>query len=92
MGERRPSHGSDAKQKATTVRTGGVQQALRSACAKGASAGPYGFVFRLAKTRDNELVWNFIAFGERHPGNPSTRSVYERAHKRLHGLYPDQSV
>lgn len=59
--------------------------------AKGASAAPYGFVFRLAKTQDDELVWNFIAFGERHPENPSTRSVYERAHKRLHGRYPDQS-
>lgn len=59
--------------------------------AEGASAAPYGFVFRLAKTGDNTLVWNFIAFGERHPENPSTRSVYERAHKRLHGRYPDQS-
>lgn len=28
------------------------------------------------------------AFGERHPDNPNTRSVYERAHKRLHGHYP----
>lgn len=59
--------------------------------AEGASAAPYGFVFRLAKTDDNALVWNFIAFGERHPGNPSTRSVYERAHRRIHGRYPDQS-
>ena len=56
--------------------------------AQGASAAPYGFIFRLAKTADNELVWNFMAFGERHPGNPSTRSVYERAHKRIHGKYP----
>jgi hypothetical protein len=59
--------------------------------AEGASAAPNGFVFRLAKTKDNELVWNFVAFGERHPENPSTRSVYERAHKRIHGRYPDQS-
>lgn len=58
---------------------------------EGASAAPYGLVFRLAKTKDNELVWNFIAFGERHPDNPSTRSVYERAHKRLHGRYPGES-
>jgi hypothetical protein len=56
--------------------------------AAGASGAPYGFVFRLAKTDDNALVWNFIAFGERHPDNPATRSVYERAHKRLHGRYP----
>jgi hypothetical protein len=54
---------------------------------EGASAAPYGLVFQLAKT-DRGLVWNFIAFGERHPDNPSTRTVYERAHKRLHGRYP----
>ncbi len=54
---------------------------------EGASGAPYGFVFQLAKTPDG-LVWNFISFGERHPGNPRSRSVYERAHKRLHGRYP----
>lgn len=54
---------------------------------EGASAAPYGFVFQLART-DRGLAWNFIAFGERHPGNVRTRSVYERAHKRLHGRYP----
>jgi hypothetical protein len=31
----------------------------------------------------------FVAFGERHP-QPGTRSVYERAHKQLHGRYPDE--
>jgi len=56
--------------------------------AEGASAAPYGFVFQLVKTADNTLIWNFVAFGERHPDNPSTRTVYERAHKRLHGHYP----
>lgn len=56
--------------------------------AEGASAAPYGFVFQLVKTADNKLIWNFIAFGERHPDNPNTRTVYERAHKRLHGHYP----
>ena len=56
--------------------------------AEGASAAPYGFVFQLVKTSDNTLIWNFIAFGERHPGNPNTRTVYERVHKRLHGRYP----
>lgn len=40
--------------------------------ALGASTAPYGFVFRLAKTDDNELVWNFIAFGER---IPTTRAL-----------------
>ena len=54
---------------------------------EGASAAPYGFVFQLART-ESGLAWNFIAFGERHPDNPSTRNVYERAHKRLHGRYP----
>lgn len=54
---------------------------------EGSSAAPWGLVFQLART-GRGLVWNFIAFGERHPENPSTRSVYERAHKRLHGRYP----
>lgn len=53
----------------------------------GASDAPLGLVFQLVRT-PNGLVWNFIAFGERHPDNPRTRSVYERAHKRLHGRYP----
>lgn len=56
--------------------------------AEGASAAPHGFVFQLVKTADNTLIWNFIAFGERHPDNQNTRTVYERAHKRLHGRYP----
>lgn len=54
---------------------------------EGSSSAPYGFVFQLAKT-DGGLIWNFIAFGERHPDNPATRTVYERAHHRLHGRYP----
>jgi hypothetical protein len=55
----------------------------------GASEAPFGFVFQLAQNPDGSLVWNFIAFGERHPDNPTTRTVYERAHKRLHGRYPE---
>lgn len=55
---------------------------------QGASEAPFGFVFQLAQDPDGSLVWNFIAFGERHPDNPATRTVYERAHKRLHGRYP----
>jgi hypothetical protein len=54
---------------------------------EGASTAPFGFVFQLVKTAEG-LAWNFIAFGERHPSNARTRSVYERAHKRLHGRYP----
>jgi hypothetical protein len=57
--------------------------------AEGASAAPFGFVFRLTQNPDGKLSWNMIAFGERHPSNAQTRSVYERAHKRLHGRYPD---
>ena len=71
-------------------RTGRVQQLYVPLDAQGASAAPYGFVFRLGQTHDDELVWNFMAFGERHPNNPSTRSVYERAHKRIHGKFPEQ--
>jgi len=55
---------------------------------QGASEAPFGFVFQLAQDPDGSLVWNFIAFGERHPDNPATRTAYERAHKRLHGRYP----
>ena len=55
---------------------------------QGASEAPFGFVFQLAQDSDGSLVWNFVAFGERHPDNPATRTVYERAHHRLHGRYP----
>jgi hypothetical protein len=55
---------------------------------QGASESPFGFVFQLVQNPDGSLVWNFIAFGERHPDNPATRTVYERAHKRLYGRYP----
>jgi hypothetical protein len=55
---------------------------------QGASGAPFGFVFQLAQDSDDGFIWNLIAFGERHPDNPATRTVYERAHKRLHGRYP----
>jgi hypothetical protein len=55
---------------------------------EGASAAPYGFDFQLQRKQDGSPMLNFIAFGERHLDNPMTRSVYERAHKRLHGRYP----
>jgi hypothetical protein len=54
---------------------------------EGASAAPYGFVFRLTQG-SNGLAWVMIAFGVRHPKDRHPRSVYERAHKRLHGRYP----
>lgn len=56
---------------------------------QGASAAPYGFVFQLVQHPDRTLAWSFLAFGERHPSDERTRSVYERAHKRLHGRFPN---
>jgi hypothetical protein len=55
--------------------------------AEGATAAPFGFVFRLTDKGDG-LAWVMVAFGERHPANKASKSVYERAHKRLHGRYP----
>lgn len=55
--------------------------------ASGPSAAPYGFVFELIETLGG-VALSLIAFGERHPINPNTRTVYERAHRRLHGRYP----
>lgn len=55
-----------------------------------ASERPYGFVFSPAEgANDGRRYLALIAFGERHPAR-GTRSVYERAHKRLYGRYPDQ--
>jgi len=53
-----------------------------------ASERPYGFVFRPARYQ-GRFVLALVAYGERHPP-PGTRSVYERAHKRLHGRYPGE--
>jgi hypothetical protein len=52
------------------------------------SRRPLAFVFS-AVEREGEVYLRLQAFGERHPLR-GTRSVYERAHKRLHGRYPDQ--
>ncbi len=49
---------------------------------------PYGFVFSPTALDSGELGLRLVAFGERHPGRAATRSVYERAHRRLHGRYP----
>jgi hypothetical protein len=54
---------------------------------EGASAAPFGFVFRLTRVKAG-FTCRMVAFGERHPTNIETRSVYERAHRRLHGRYP----
>jgi hypothetical protein len=51
------------------------------------SARPFAFVLHLARDADSSLVWVFLAFGYRHP-RPGVRSVYERAHRQLHGRFP----
>jgi hypothetical protein len=52
-----------------------------------ASERPFGMVVQLARDEQRELVWVFVAFGPRHP-RPGVRTVYERAHRRLHGRFP----
>jgi hypothetical protein len=52
-----------------------------------ASERPYAFVLQLAREQDGTLVWIFVAFGHRHP-RPGVRTVYERAHRQLHGRFP----
>ena len=56
--------------------------------ASGPSDAPWGFIFRLTQMPDLSLAWMMIAFGDRHPER-RTRSVYDRAHRRLHGRYPN---
>jgi hypothetical protein len=51
------------------------------------SERPFAFVFQLARTRGGAPVLVFLAFGPRHP-RPGVRSVYERAHRQLHGRFP----
>jgi hypothetical protein len=52
------------------------------------SERPFAFILQLAR-EGLTFVWVFIAFGHRHP-RPGVRSVYERAHRQLHGRFPDQ--
>lgn len=51
------------------------------------SERPFAFVLQLAREMDSTLVWVFVAFGHRHP-RAGVRSVYERAHRQLHGRFP----
>ncbi len=70
------------------TRLKGLVKAYVPICGAAASQRPYGFVY--SPGRDDQGVYlALVAFGERHP-RAGTRSVYERAHKRLHGRYPDQ--
>ena len=50
------------------------------------SEQPFGFVLQLIRVEAG-LVFVFVAFGPRHPG-AGIRSVYERAHRQLHGRFP----
>jgi len=54
-----------------------------------ASERPYAMVLEVAVALDGAMTLRLIAYGSRHP-QAGTRSVYERAHRRLHGRYPDQ--
>ncbi len=54
------------------------------------SERPFAFILQLAREPDATLVWTFLAFGHRHP-RPGVRSVYERAHRQLHGRFPDRA-
>jgi hypothetical protein len=53
------------------------------------SERPFAFVLRLTRDPDGTLAWLFLAFGHRHP-RPGVRTVYERAHRQLHGRFPPQ--
>ena len=51
------------------------------------SRAPYAFVFAFrTEPASGRVVLRLLAYGERHP--TVGRSVYERAHRRLHGRYP----
>jgi hypothetical protein len=52
-----------------------------------ASARPYGFVLSPEHGEQGPYL-ELLAYGERHP-RKGARSVSERAHRRLHGRYPD---
>lgn len=53
------------------------------------SERPFGFVFSPERGPQG-LYLELLAYGERHLASSAARSVYERAHRRLHGRYPDQ--
>jgi hypothetical protein len=53
------------------------------------SRAPYGFVFAIrTEPASGRVGLRMLAYGERHPS--LGRSVYQRAHRRLHGRYPDR--
>jgi hypothetical protein len=66
----------------------GLRQADLPAGDAPPSERPFAFVLQLAREMDSTLVWVFVAFGHRHP-RVGVRNVYERAHRQLHGRFPD---
>lgn len=69
------------------TRLAGCAKLYLPATAGPPSERPFAFVLQLARERDAGLMWAFVAFGHRHP-TPGVRSVYERAHRQLHGRFP----
>jgi hypothetical protein len=67
------------------TRLAGLLKAYVPIAGSAPSDRPFGMVF----SPEPGPILALVAFGERHP-RTGTRSVYERAHKRLHGRYPDQ--
>jgi hypothetical protein len=54
-----------------------------------ASERPFAFIVQLARDAHTaDLTWVFVAFGPRHPAD-GVRSAYERAHRQLHGRFPN---
>jgi len=50
--------------------------------------GKFGMVFRFVRESEG-LALRYLAFGIRHhPRNSNARTVYEIAHRRLHGQLP----
>jgi hypothetical protein len=52
--------------------------------------GPWRIVFQVARLADGRLGLEYVASGVAHPPRQSrARNVYELAHYRLHGRWPD---
>ncbi len=75
------AHGADG------TRLAGCAKVYLPLGAGPASERPFGMVVQLARHEQSEFIWVFVAFGPRHP-RPGVRTVYERAHRRLHGRFP----
>lgn len=71
------------------TRLGGCLK-LRVPLGRPASEAPYGFVLEPTRNANGRLALRPIAYGERHPDRRATRSVYERGHNRLHGVWPSR--